>query len=393
MKFGFYTVLTVLASAFITELLLKDSGYIAIYYQNYAIEMSLLIFLLLCAAIFVFLLLLKKILNSPKLILKKTTSYKRRHANHLLEQSYLMMARGNYKKAEKYAKKSLKYCDAPVIAYSQGAIAADQQNLQDKRDEWVRNAYENHPKAREAILLLQAKFQVSDRNFEEALATLAKIKEKNNSNKEILGLMKELYIELKDWQKILHIMPLLRKYDVLNTPLLDELECKANIHIISISSDAKELTQTWNNASKELKANNDFITAYCQKLILFNHKDIASKKITTFLKKNYAYSLIKMYTQLNIDDAQTSQKNIMQWIKTHGNRDKLLIAAATICQKDKLWGQSSRYLEESINITPSTEALFKLGEVLSHLGKIESSNLAFKRALKLQTSLEEEITS
>ena len=108
------------------------------------------------------------------------------------------------------------------------------------------------------------------------------------------------------------------------------------------------------------------------------------------MKKNYAYSLVKMYTQLNIDDAQTSQKKISQWIKTHGNRDQLLIAAATICQKDKLWGQASRLLQESINITPSAEGLFKLGEVLSHLGKTESSNLAFKRALKLQSNLEKD---
>ncbi|MDE0742450.1 MAG: heme biosynthesis HemY N-terminal domain-containing protein [Woeseiaceae bacterium] len=391
MKFGFYIVLTILVSAFITELLLKDSGYVAIYYQDYVVEMSLVIFLLICLALFILLLFSKKIFNSPTLLLKKTMAYKRRHANHLLEQSYLMMAQGNYKKAEKYAKKSLNHCDAPVIAYSQGAIAADQQNLQIKRDEWIRNAYENHPKAREVILLLQAKFQLSDRNFEAALATLSKIKETNNTNKEMLTLMKDLYIELKDWQKILHIMPLLRKFDNLNTPLLNELECKAQIHIINITADTKELHQIWSKASKTLKENDDFTKAFCQKLIINDQEDIASKIITSFLKKNYAYSLVKMYTQLNIDDAQTNQKKITQWIKTHGHRDELLIAVATICQKEKLWGQASRFLQESINITPSAEALFKLGEVLSHLGKTESSNLAFKRALKLQSNLEKDI--
>ena len=388
MKYGFFIVATILASAFVSELLLKDSGYIAIYYQNYVIEMSLLIFLLVFFLVIILLFFVKKIFGTPNLIFKKTNLYKKRNANDLLEQSYLMMARGNYKKAEKYAKNSLKYSDTPLVAYLQGAIAADKQNLQKKRDAWISNAYENHPKGNEAILLLQAKFQLSDRNFEGASTTLNKIKKINNNSIETLNLLKNLYIELKDWQKILDILPSLRKFETSNISSLEKIESIAYIHIMNTTNDTKKLNQIWSRAPKTLKNNVEFTKVYCQRLITDNQEDLASKTITSFLNKDYDYTLVSMYSQMNIDNAEISQKNIMRWMKTHGKRDELLIAAAAICNKEKLWGQASRYLEESISISPSSEALFKLGEVLSHLEKTKAGNFAFERALKIQSNLE-----
>ena len=71
MKYGFFIVATILASAFVSELLLKDSGYVAIYYQNYVIEMSLLIFLLVFFLVIILLFFVKKIFGTPNLILKK----------------------------------------------------------------------------------------------------------------------------------------------------------------------------------------------------------------------------------------------------------------------------------------------------------------------------------
>ena len=215
MKYGFFIVATILASAFVSELLLKDSGYIAIYLPElHVIEMSstnLFISLFLSDHSFVFL--SKKSLVRQILIFKKTNLYKKRNASALLEKSYLMLAQGNYKKAEKYAKNSLQYSDTPLIAYLQGAIAADKQNLHKKRDEWVKDAFKYSTKGNEAILLLQAKFQISDQKLEAAVTTLNKITEKNKSSIEAQHLLKDLYIELKDWQKILDILPALKKLD------------------------------------------------------------------------------------------------------------------------------------------------------------------------------------
>lgn len=388
MKYGFFIVVTILVSTLVSNLLLKDSGYIAIYFQNYIIEMSLLIFLLVCFLLIIIFLFIKKIFGTPTLIYKKTNLYKKRNASALLEKSYLMLAQGNYKKAEKYAKNSLQYSDTPLIAFLQGAIAADKQNLHKKRDEWVKDAFKYSTKGNEAILLLQAKFQISDQKLEAAVTTLNKITEKNKSSIEAQHLLKDLYIELKDWQKILDILPALKKLDRSSMTSFEELESIAHIHIMNSINDTKKLNEIWNKAPKNIKNNSEFTKAYCQSLIKDNQEYLASKIITSFLSKSYDYTLVLIYSQMNVDNSEISQKNITRWIKTHGKRDELLIAAATVCNKEKLWGQASRYLEESISISPSSEALFKLGEVLSHLGKIEAGNSAFERALKIQSNLD-----
>jgi uncharacterized protein HemY len=71
MKYGFFIVVTILVSTLVSNLLLKDSGYIAIYFQNYIIEMSLLIFLLVCFLLIIIFLFIKKIFGTPILIYKK----------------------------------------------------------------------------------------------------------------------------------------------------------------------------------------------------------------------------------------------------------------------------------------------------------------------------------
>ncbi len=388
MKFGLYVVLAILFSAFMTQILVKDPGYVAIHFQSYVVEMSLIVFIVSFVLIILLLTTIKKILRSPRLIIKKTRTHKQKKANQLLEKSFLEMAQGKYSEAEKNASKALKNCSTPVLAYIQAALSADAQKNHTRRDEWIKKAFENHAYAEDVIFLTQGKLQISDERYEDARATLGKMVEKNNDNIAAFDLLKDLYVRFDEWERLSESLPLLRKNSRLSEKGLDELELKIIDKLIDNSSGEEALKTLWKDTPKNLKKNPALLNAFCLRLINQNLEDISEKKILSYMKRNYSEALIKTYLKINHSDPQKPLKKINQWIKDYGNQPELLTSAAKVCKKAKLWDQAKDFIEEAINVNPTTENLFILGEILFHFGKINSACETYRKGLKIKLSNE-----
>jgi len=388
MKFGLYVVLAILFSAFMTQILVKDPGYVAIHFQSYVVEMSLIVFIVSSVLIILLLTAIKKILRSPRLIIKKTRTHKQKKANQLLEKSFLEMAQGKYSKAEKNASKAVKNCSTPVLAYIQAALSADAQKNHAGRDEWIKKAFEKHAYAEDVIFLTQGKLQIRDKRYEDARATLGKMAEKNNDNIAAFELLKDLYVRFGEWEKLSESLPLLRKNSSLSEKEFDELELKIFDKRIDNSSGEEALKTLWKDTPKNLKKNPILLNAFCLRLINQNLEDISEKEILSYMKRNYSEALIKTYLKINHSDPQKPLKKINQWIENYGNQPELLTSAAKICKKAKLWDQAKDFIEEAINVNPTTENLFILGEILFHFGKINSACETYRKGLNIKLSNE-----
>tara|TARA_B100000959_G_scaffold50547_1_gene52386 strand:- start:729 stop:1904 length:1176 start_codon:yes stop_codon:yes gene_type:complete len=388
MKFGLYVVLAILFSAFMTQILVKDPGYVAIHFQSYVVEMSLIVFIVSSVLIILLLTAIKKMLHSPRLIIKKTRAHKQKKANQLLEKSFLEMAQGKYSKAEKNASKAVKNCSTPVLAYIQAALSADAQKNHAGRDEWIKKAFEKHAYAEDVIFLTQGKLQIRDKRYEDARATLGKMAEKNNDNIAAFELLKDLYVRFGEWEKLSESLPLLRKNSSLSEKEFDELELKIFDKRIDNSSGEEALKTLWKDTPKNLKKNPVLLNAFCLRLINQNLEDISEKEILSYMKRNYSEALIKTYLKINHSDPQKPLKKINQWIENYGNQPELLTSAAKICKKAKLWDQAKDFIEEAINVNPTTENLFILGEILFHFGKINSACETYRKGLNIKLSNE-----
>jgi len=371
-----------------TQILVKDPGYVAIHFQSYVIEMSLIVFIVSFVLIILLLTAIKKMLHSPRLIIKKTRAHKQKKANQLLEKSFLEMAQGKYSKAEKNASKAVKNCSTPVLAYIQAALSADAQKNHAGRDEWIKKAFEKHAYAEDVIFLTQGKLQIRDKRYEDARATLGKMAEKNNDNIAAFELLKDLYVRFGEWEKLSESLPLLRKNSSLSEKEFDELELKIFDKRIDNSSGEEALKTLWKDTPKNLKKNPILLNAFCLRLINQNLEDISEKEILSYMKRNYSEALIKTYLKINHSDPQKPLKKINQWIENYGNQPELLTSAAKICKKAKLWDQAKDFIEEAINVNPTTENLFILGEILFHFGKINSACETYRKGLNIKLSNE-----
>ena len=74
----------------------------------------------------------------------------------------------------------------------QAARAAHLQGKDERRDEWLRMAFQDAPEAANAVLLTQAEFQLDREQYEQALATLRRIEENSKDHSHALALLARL---------------------------------------------------------------------------------------------------------------------------------------------------------------------------------------------------------
>ena len=96
------------------------------------------------------------------------------------------------------------------------------QGKDERRDEWLKLAYEQAPEAANAVLLTQAELQLDRKQYEQALATLRRIEENSRDHSHALALLGRLYFRLQDWSQLAELLPRLRKQNRVKQATLDE---------------------------------------------------------------------------------------------------------------------------------------------------------------------------
>ena len=212
MKLGLLVILTLVISAIAASVLLQDPGYVVINFRGYLVEMSVPA---LVAVFLVFLLaawLLRKLFHAPRKLGGVAGRYRTGRAGARLTRGVIEVAEGNFAKGERLLTKSAAGSDAPLLNYLQAARAAHLLGQDERRDAWLRDAYEQSPEAANAVLLTQAELQLDQEQYEPALATLRRIEENSPNHSHALVLLGRLYFRLSDWTNLAALLPKLRKH-------------------------------------------------------------------------------------------------------------------------------------------------------------------------------------
>ncbi|HSG65284.1 MAG TPA: heme biosynthesis HemY N-terminal domain-containing protein, partial [Gammaproteobacteria bacterium] len=210
MRFGLWGLAAIFVGAIIAHLLLQDRGYVLINFLGYSIEMSMpALIVVLCAAYFC----VRGILfvwRAPRRLGVAVADAKLRRAGTRLTRGLIHMAEGDWSKGERLLTQGLKGTDAPLINYLLAARAAQLQGSNERRDDWLRLAYEELPEAETAILLTQAQLQVEHDEHERALATLNRIEEAHPGHPLAMELLIRTHGALEAWDRVIELLPSLR---------------------------------------------------------------------------------------------------------------------------------------------------------------------------------------
>lgn len=383
MKFGLLVVVALIAGALGAHFLQEDPGYVVIRFRGYLIEMSVpvLLALILLGAALTWLVV--RALRVPRQLGEAAGRYRSGRAGQRLTRGMIEVAEGNFAKGERLLTRSAVKSDAPLANYLQAARAAHLLGQDERRDNWLRLAYEMAPEAASAVLLTQAELQLDQGQYEQALATLRRLEEQVPNHSHALNLLGRLYYRLEDWEQLEALLPRLRKHGRIDDALLGKWAVRVYVEKLAAAKDAQEVEAAWQSIPKNLRSDMALLEARYTALIRTGEHEAAEKEILRELKREWRGPLVRLFGVIEGPDPARQLRRAEDWLRAHPDDVDLLLAAARLCLRNELWGKARSYLETVISLDPSPEAYNEYGSLLNRLGEGDAAAEAYRQGLGL----------
>ncbi len=362
----------------------SDPGYLLIAFGNYTFETSL--FALLIAVIVLYaaarlLVALFGWINPMRWLAagKQLSAQRKARSRSNSVEGLLFFARGNWQSSLNLLKKGMNEKDATVVNYLAAAYAAYQMN---DRETWVQlleTAEQKYPTAHSTINYLKARLHFHGGQLEQSLAVLEELKKHALNDRALLGLLKEVYVELDDWEHLEELLPVLEKNKILGTDDLERVKKRIFMEqIYKLFNDTKEspekameaLAKKWKKAPSHYLEDEKVVIHYVDLLLQLNKGQEATAAIESSLSRHWSARLITLYGEKDFNNSPKQLLVAEGWLKTKPADADLLLALGRISMRNQLWGKAREYYEASIKIAPSAEAYGELGRLLKHLGEV-----------------------
>ncbi|MEL7185209.1 MAG: heme biosynthesis HemY N-terminal domain-containing protein [Pseudomonadota bacterium] len=381
MKLGLIIVLILIASSVAANFLLADPGYVIINFRGYLIEMSVPVLALLTAALFGAIWLIRKIIIAPRRIGEAAGRYRSARSGEKMTRGMIAVAEGNFKRGERMLARSARTSDSPLFNYLAAARAAHLQGVDERRDEWLKLAYQEVPEATNAVLLTQAEFKLDRGQLEQALATLQQLDENSKGHPHALELMGRLYYQLEDWKALRELLPRLKKNSQIKPDTLTRWTLRVYLEALNGTGDPDTLTAEWKSIPKAFRKDTRLLQAYFEALMRTGQHERAEKELASAIKSEWRGPLVRLYGIVEGPDASKQLKRAENWLTSHSEDPDLLLAAARLCHRNELWGKERSYLESVIALRPTPEAYQEYGALLNQLGETDAASDAFRDGL------------
>jgi len=383
MKFGLIFVIALIASTFAAQVLLQDPGYVVISIRQYVIEMSVPVLVgLVLLGVFA-LWVIAKLFRAPRKLGQAAGRFRSGRAGQRLTKGMIQIAEGNFAQGEKLLARAARVSDAPLLNYLQAARAAHLLGQNDRRDNWLKQAYEQLPEAASAVLLTQAEFQLDQGEYEQALATLRRLEEESANHSRAAELLGRVYYQLEDWRNLAELIPRLRKFGRIDADTLQDWSIRVHREQLTQAADSETLLALWGEVPKNLRNNPALLEVYYTQLVQAGMHEKAEKEIANILKRQWLGPLVRLFGTVQGKDPVKQLKKAESWLGAHTDDPDLLLTAARLCLRNELWGKARSYIETVIAIRPTPEAYQEFGRLLNSLGEEEAAADAYRAGLNL----------
>ena len=388
MKLGFLLIAALLLGPVLAHFLLAERGYVLINFLGYTVEMSVPILILSLVVLYALVRLLSKALAAPRKLGEAAGRLRDNQARKRLNQGLIEFSEGNFLRSERLLTKGVRRADMPLVNYLAAARAAQAQGAYERRDTWLRMAYDQSPEAGSAVLLTQAELQMAERQDEAALATLRRLLGDEPKHTRALALLARLHQRNQQWDALLTLLPALRKSRAVDADTLAAMERRVHCELLQSlgrDGDITKVNNYWLGLGKPTRKDSELVRSFV--VALRDAGDAKTAEVTARkgLGANWDDKLVLIYGTLKTGDAASQLKHAEKWLKSRGENAALLLTAGRLCMNSELWGKARSYLETSIAIAPSADAYQLYGKLMEQTGDEDAASLAYRSGLALVT--------
>jgi HemY protein len=370
-----------------------DPGYVLIGIGHWALETSLIIFVVaLIIGFFVFYVLFRCLgwlLRLPGKIRMRGKSVKFNRSQEALIAGLVDSAEGNWERAEKTLIKHASNSGAPLIHYLTAARAAHSRGAMDKRDEYLKRATKDAPGSEVAVGLTQAELHLSQKQFDQALETLTKLHSLDSSHASVLKMLHQTYQQLGDWKAIKALLPSLYDNKVFMEAEVKLLEVETYSVLLKEAAEhenAGEIEELWQSVPEHVKKMPGIPAIYFAAMIEAGAGAKIEKDLMKALNGKWDMTLLSLFGSVQSIDFRGQLEMAEKWLIEHGKDPILLRVLGKISIKCGFSEKAKKYLAQSIGIEPTVEAYRILGNFLAEEGDQERASECYKLGLELASS-------
>lgn len=303
-----------------------------------------------------------------------------------LVRGMVQMAEGQYGDAERALINGVPHAETPVLHYLGAAWSAHRAGATRRRDHYLALADKADPKARMAIGLVQAQLCIEHEQWETAFATLNYLNEQWPKQPRVLELLARSCVPLGEWDRLLSILPTMRRQGVLDSEQRADLERRAakGSLLAAARQGEQSLSQAWARLPRSATSDPGVILTYVDARMQLSPGDPeAEKLLRTGLRQSWHPGWIERYGRLQMRDPSKPFAVVEAWLKERPQDAVLLLAAGRLAIANSLWGRARAYLEAAVAREPTGEAYYLLACLQERLGETEEAVVGYRRAAEL----------
>lgn len=366
-----------------------QQGYVLVSIANTTIEMSvttLVIFLIATlAALFALEYLVKKMLYASSATWNYFSVRKMRHSRRLTNEGLIKLIEGDFKTAEKKVTRWANYHDMPVVCYLIASEAAIGLGDNKKADHYLELAGKQ-PGSNLAVELTRAKQQVREANYAGALETLHLLKGQHPNNVVIVNLLKQVYVELKQWQPLIDLTPQLGKLGLISEQDQQTLIQRAQCGLLADVAENKGsegLIGHWNSLPRKLKQDAHLVECFVKQLIARNADHEAFTVIKETVKKHPNSTLITLLPEMKLSDTHPSKLLLEEMVRKDANNAEAHSALAQLQMRNEQWQEAQQHLEKALSVRSNVSDYAYLADVLEKQNLNKAAQEVSKKALSI----------
>lgn len=298
----------------------------------------------------------------------------------------LRLIEGDYERAEKLFSLGASSADQPMINYLLAAEAAQKRGNMLSTSQYLEQANLSAGKNRLSVEISRARIQLAHNAYMDACRTLDPLLANQPYQPELLRMAHQAYLKTHAYQKLLALLPAMRKISLYDENTLKEIELTAYKGIMNkcIETQGTQGLKQWmSTLSRSQRHNTDINTIAATLFIDQNDPINAEQIIIENLKQGYNETFLQLIPRLKLNNTDAIEKVLQKLINKHGETPLLNSVMGTVLIQNNQWQQASEYLQKAIAQRVDIHDYVRLANVYDHLAQPKQATQLRQKALEL----------